>query len=48
MGTRDNGPLHKEGNFPTSLGKFEFKIEGALNLVASPFRQMYEGFQSGD
>jgi len=24
------------------------KIEGALNLVASPFRQMYEGFQSGD
>ncbi len=48
VGTRDNRAPHREGDFPTPSGKCEFKIEGALNFVAPPFRQMYEGFQSGE
>ena len=48
VGTRDNRAPHSEGNFPTPSGKCEFKIEGASNFVAPPFRQMYEGFQSAE
>lgn len=48
VGTKDNRAPHKEGNFPTPSGKCEFKIEGATNFVAGPFRQMYEGFQAGE
>ncbi|MEY4262033.1 MAG: hypothetical protein RLZZ625_869, partial [Pseudomonadota bacterium] len=29
-------------------GKCEFRIVGAKNFVAGPFRQMYEAFQPGD
>jgi len=48
VGTKDNRRPHKEGNFPTPSGKCEFKIDGATNFVAGPFRQMYEGFQPGE
>ena len=48
VGTKDNRRPHKEGNFPTPSGKCEFKVEGATNFVAGPFRQMYEGFQPGE
>jgi anaerobic selenocysteine-containing dehydrogenase len=48
VGTKDDRAPHKEGNFPTPSGKCEFKVEGATNFVAGPFRQMYDGFQSGE
>lgn len=48
VGTKDNRAPHKQGNFPTPSGKCEFKLNGATNFVAGPFRQMYEGFQSGE
>ena len=48
VGTKDDRAPHKDGNFPTPSGKCEFKLEGATNFVAGPFRQMYEGFQSGE
>ena len=47
VGTKDNRVPHKEGNFPTPSGKCEFRVVGAKNFVAGPFRQMYEGFQPG-
>jgi len=47
VGTKDNRAPHKEGNFPTPSGKCEFRVVGAKNFVAGPFRQMYEGFQPG-
>ncbi len=48
VGSKDDRAPHKEGNFPTASGKCEFKLDGATNFVAGPFRQMYEGFQSGE
>ncbi len=48
VGTKDDRCPHKEGNFPTPSGKCEFKLEGATNFIAGPFRQMYEGFQPGE
>jgi anaerobic selenocysteine-containing dehydrogenase len=48
VGTKDNRAPHKEGNFPTPTGKCQFQVDGATNFVAGPFRQMYEGFQSGE
>ena len=48
VGTKDNRAPHKEGNFPTPSGKCEFKLNGAKNFVAGPFRQMYDGFQPGE
>tara|TARA_Y100000741_G_scaffold103371_3_gene77094 strand:+ start:23255 stop:25384 length:2130 start_codon:yes stop_codon:yes gene_type:complete len=48
VGTKDNRAPHKEGNFPTPSGKCEFRLIGAKNFVAGPFRQMYEGFQPGE
>jgi anaerobic selenocysteine-containing dehydrogenase len=48
VGTKDDRCPHKEGNFPTPSGKCEFKLEGATNFVAGPFRQMYEDFQPGE
>jgi len=48
VGTKDDRAPHKEGNFPTASGKCEFKLDGATNFVAGPFRQMYEGFQAGE
>jgi anaerobic selenocysteine-containing dehydrogenase len=48
VGTKDNRAPHKAGNFQTPSGKCEFEITGATNFVAGPFRQMYEGFQSGE
>jgi len=48
IGTKDDRAPHKKGNFPTTSGKCEFKLDGATNFVAGPFRQMYEGFQSGE
>lgn len=48
VGTKDDRAPHREGNFPTPSGKCEFKLDGATNFVAAPFRQMYEGFQSGE
>jgi anaerobic selenocysteine-containing dehydrogenase len=47
VGTKDERCPHKEGNFPTPSGKCQFKVEGAKNFVAPPFRQMYEGMQPG-
>jgi anaerobic selenocysteine-containing dehydrogenase len=47
VGTKDDRCPHKEGNFPTPTGKCHFKVEGAKNFVAPPFRQMYEGMQPG-
>jgi anaerobic selenocysteine-containing dehydrogenase len=48
VGTKDDRAPHKTGNFPTPSGKCQLKAEGAVNFVAGPFRQMYEGFQSGE
>lgn len=48
VGSKDGRCPHKEGNFPTESGKCNFRIEGATNFVAGPFRQMYEGFQPGE
>jgi anaerobic selenocysteine-containing dehydrogenase len=48
VGTKDDRAPHKEGNFPTPSGKCEFRVVGAKNFVAGPFRQMYEGFQPGE
>ncbi len=48
VGTKDDRAPHKQGNFPTPSGKCEFKLDGATNFVAGPFRQMYDGFQSGE
>jgi len=48
VGTKDNRAPHREGKFPTPSGKCEFKLDGAKNFVAGPFRQMYEGFQPGE
>ncbi len=48
VGTKDDRAPHKQGNFPTPSGKCEFKLDGARNFVAGPFRQMYEGFQAGE
>lgn len=48
VGTPDDRLPHAEGNFPTENGKCNFLIEGAVNFVAGPFRQMYEGFQPGE
>ena len=47
VGTKDNRAPHKQGNFPTPSGKCEFRVVGAKNFVAGPFRQMYEDFQPG-
>jgi anaerobic selenocysteine-containing dehydrogenase len=47
VGTKNDRAPHKEGNFPTPTGKCQLKVAGATNFVASPFRQMYDGFQSG-
>ena len=47
VGTKDNRAPHKEGNFPTPSGKCEFRLVGAKNFVAGPFRQMYDDFQPG-
>ena len=48
VGTKDNRAPHKEGHFPTPSGKCEFRVVGAKNFVAGPFRQMYEDFQPGE
>lgn len=48
VGTADTRARHREGNFPTPSGKCHFRVEGARNFVAGPFRQMYEGFQPGE
>jgi len=48
VGSRDNRAPHKDGNFPTPSGKCEFKIDGATNFVAGPFRQMYEALQPSE
>ena len=48
VGSKDDRCPHKEGKFPTPSGKCEFKVDGAKNFVAGPFRQMYEGFQPGE
>lgn len=48
VGTPDDRCPHKEGNFPTPNGKCNFLVEGAVNFVAGPFRQMYEGYQPGE
>ena len=48
VGTKDNRAPHKEGKFPTPSGKCEFRVVGAKNFVAGPFRQMYEAFQPGE
>ncbi len=48
VGSKDDRAPHKEGNFPTPSGKCEFRLDGAVNFVAPPFRQMYDGFQPGE
>jgi anaerobic selenocysteine-containing dehydrogenase len=48
VGTKDDRAPHKEGDFPTPSGKCQLIAEGATNFVPGPFRQMYEGFQSGE
>ncbi len=48
VGTPDDRLPHADGNFPTASGKVEFKVDGATNFVAPPFRQMYEAMQSGE
>lgn len=48
VGTKDDRVPHKQGNFPTASGKCMFEVPGAVNFVAGPFRQMYEGFQPGE
>jgi anaerobic selenocysteine-containing dehydrogenase len=47
VGSKDERCPHKEGNFPTETGKCHFRVDGAKNFVAPPFRQMYEGMQPG-
>lgn len=41
---------HRNGNFPTPSGKCEFEssIASNGNFVVGAFRQMYDGFQSGE
>jgi len=48
VGSRDDRAPHREGNFPTPSGKCQLIAEGATNFVPGPFRQMYEGFQTGE
>jgi anaerobic selenocysteine-containing dehydrogenase len=48
VGMKDDRAPHQQGKFPTPSGKCEFKLNGARNFVAGPFRQMYEGFQAGE
>ena len=48
VGTKDDRAPHKNGNFPTPSGKCQFRLDGATNFVAGPFRQMYDGFQPGE
>jgi anaerobic selenocysteine-containing dehydrogenase len=48
VGTPDDRAPHKEGNFPTSTGKCQLRVDGAKNFVAAPFRQMYEAFQPSE
>lgn len=48
VGTKDNRVPHKEGKFPTPSGKCQFRVIGAKNFVAGPFRQMYDAFQPGE
>ena len=48
VGTKDNRAPHKEGKFPTPSGKCQFRVIGAKNFVAGPFRQMYDAFQPGE
>lgn len=48
VGTKDDRAPHKVGNFPTPSGKCEFRLVGAKNFIAGPFRQMYEDFQPGE
>ncbi|NBW53456.1 MAG: molybdopterin oxidoreductase family protein, partial [Betaproteobacteria bacterium] len=48
VGTKDNRAPHKEGKFPTPSGKCQFRVVGAKNFVAGPFRQMYDAFQPGE
>jgi anaerobic selenocysteine-containing dehydrogenase len=48
VGSKDDRAPHKAGHFPTPSGKCQLKAEGATNFVAGPFRQMYDGFQSGE
>lgn len=48
VGTKDDRAPHQHGHFPTATGKCHFQAEGATNFVPGPFRQMYEGFQSGE
>ena len=48
VGTPDDRAPHRAGNFPTPTGKCHFRVEGATNFVAPPFRQMYAGFHPGE
>ena len=48
VGSPNSRAPHKEGNFPTPSGKCEFRIDGATNFVAGPFRQMYEALQPAE
>lgn len=48
VGSKDDRAPHQAGNFPTPSGKCEFKVDGATNFVAGPFRQMYEEYQPGE
>ncbi len=48
VGSKDDRAPHRNGNFPTPSGRCQLKAEGATNFVAGPFRQMYDGFQSGE
>ncbi|WP_221896832.1 molybdopterin-containing oxidoreductase family protein [Bathymodiolus japonicus methanotrophic gill symbiont] len=48
LGNKDDRTPHKEGNFSTPSGKCEFKLDAPSNFLVGPFRQMYEGFQSGE
>ena len=48
FGDKDMRARHAKGEFATETGKCHFKVEGAKNFVAGPFRQMYEGFQPGE
>jgi anaerobic selenocysteine-containing dehydrogenase len=48
VGTPDDRLPHAKGHFPTPSGKVEFLVKDAKNFVAPPFRQMYEGMQSGE
>ncbi len=48
FGDKDTRARHAKGEFPTPTGKCHFRVDGAKNFVAGPFRQMYEGFQPGE